>query len=122
MGVVCGTDDVPTMCVVLDRDGEYVDSLKLSHFYKLRTTRTDAVDAHGESVYEVVDTDRHKARLKEGESKQLEEFILTHEPNVIGVGAMVMREGNSLFLFFFSICCCFEQKNTQSLVIKKLIH
>lgn len=122
MGVVCGTDDVPTMCVVLDRDGEYVDSLKLSHFYKLRTTRTDAVDAHGESVYEVVDTDRHKARLKEGESKQLEEFILTHEPNVIGVGAMVMREGQIVDFCFYLMCYVLNKKKPQSLVIKKLIH
>eukprot|EP01114_Cavostelium_apophysatum_P013868 TRINITY_DN3454_c0_g1_i4.p1 TRINITY_DN3454_c0_g1~~TRINITY_DN3454_c0_g1_i4.p1 ORF type:complete len:1553 (-),score=591.00 TRINITY_DN3454_c0_g1_i4:61-4719(-) len=72
MSCVFGTGKAPTMCVVLDPEGEVVDHLKISNLFDLRKPPPPQ---------NIFDNEPHVNKLAE--------FIIQHEPNVIAVGAQL---------------------------------
>lgn len=101
MSFVWGGESVPTMCAVLDRDGELKETLQLHHLYRIRT-----VQAGGASSTErkTAPSDLVRDELKQADCARIAELVLAYRPVVIGVGiAALQLEARDLLSDLFDI-------------------
>lgn len=101
MSFVWGGENVPTMCAVLDRDGELKETLQLHHLYRIRTVQAGGI---GSTERRTAPSDMVRDELKQADCARIAELVLAYRPVVIGVGiAALQLEARDLLSDLFDI-------------------